>query len=603
MTADRLNRLASSAGTVRRLVGIAATVSVMVLTGCGGGSGTTFGNGGSAATDGTSVGTSATATALQVKLSSTSMTNSGSDSVKVTVVATNKSVTQKNVPVTITANNNAVVAADGTITDANGALTATVSLGSDRSNGLITVTATSGTLTQTATFSVTGAKLVASVQQAVVAPGATGQIQYRLTDVSGSSMAFAAIAVSGPGISPASALTDSNGAYTYSYTAPASSGSLDITAVAGGVTSVQTVIVQANGTSVVPAINVGSITSASVSANPSVVSVNTAISNNRTEIRALFLGTNNAPIQNVRVKFDLDGDLNSVQGVLSSGSNIVLSDGNGVATTAYIPGTRSSPTNGVTVRACYYGDDATATAGACGNSAVVLLTVASEPLAVSIGTDNTISDGPSGLTFVKKFAVLVVDSSGQAKSGVQITPSIDLVGYYKGFYVGPANWHRTVSPDPLSISSLGYYMGMCANEDANRNGVLEGSGVGGEDINSNNQLDPRKSDVAIRGSGVTDANGVATLQIEYPKNVATWISYKILVSASGISGTEGRATWSGILPAPAGDFTALASPAFMESPYGRGDPGLAHIDTSATPAVTVVDRQPRTLDQECRAAD
>ncbi|HEX7383876.1 MAG TPA: hypothetical protein VF291_06160, partial [Burkholderiaceae bacterium] len=55
---------------------------------------------------------------------------------------------------------------------------------------------------------------------------------------------------------------------------------------------------------------------------------------------------------------------------------------------------------------------------------------------------------------------------------------------------------------------------------------------------------------------------------EYPKNVATWVDYKILISASGVSGTEGRASWSGRLPADAGSFTATTPPAFVVSPYG-----------------------------------
>ena len=72
---------------------------------------------------------------------------------------------------------------------------------------------------------------------------------------------------------------------------------------------------------------------------------------------------------------------------------------------------------------------------------------------------------------------------------------------------------------------------------------------------------------------------MAIVQIEYPQNVATWVEVKILVSATGVSGTEGRATWTEILPAPAAAFTATAAPAFGISPVRRdlplGDPTLA----------------------------
>jgi hypothetical protein len=75
--------------------------------------------------------------------------------------------------------------------------------------------------------------------------------------------------------------------------------------------------------------------------------------------------------------------------------------------------------------------------------------------------------------------------------------------------------------------------------------------------------------VTILGTGKTDDSGTATVQIEYPQNVATWARVKILVSATGVSGTEGRATWTEVLPAPAAAFTASSFPAFGISPYGE----------------------------------
>ena len=99
-----------------------------------------------------------------------------------------------------------------------------------------------------------------------------------------------------------------------------------------------------------------------------------------------------------------------------------------------------------------------------------------------------------------------------------------------------------------------------------------------EDLNWNGSLDARKSDVAIKmvSSSKTDANGLAIVQIEYGKDVATWVDFVITVTASGISGTEARATYSGLryglgnLSAPGDAFTdEFAAPAFAVSPYGR----------------------------------
>jgi hypothetical protein len=148
-------------------------------------------------------------------------------------------------------------------------------------------------------------------------------------------------------------------------------------------------------------------------------------------------------------------------------------------------------------------------------------------------------------------------------------PSVDIDRYYKGEYLRiGANWTTGVVTDPtvipLSVSAAPAVA--CFNEDLNRNGINEAI----EDINHNRSLEPRKSDVAVSilGTGKTDSSGSATVQIEYPKNVATWARVNILVAATGISGTEGRSTWTEVLPAPVAAFTATGAPAFVISPYG-----------------------------------
>jgi hypothetical protein len=71
----------------------------------------------------------------------------------------------------------------------------------------------------------------------------------------------------------------------------------------------------------------------------------------------------------------------------------VYSDANGEATADYIAGTRSSPTNGVKIRACYGLTDADLAGGACPNSVPSTLTVASQPLSVTLGDNNTLEKG------------------------------------------------------------------------------------------------------------------------------------------------------------------------------------------------------------------
>lgn len=536
---------------------LAALATGMLIAACGGGGGDSgsspFGNGED--DDGPQ------AAGLALRLSSSSINNGGGQNVVATATATESGGRAlAEIPVSFTVDNGATFTQPESATDANGQAIATVGIGSDPANRIITVRAVSGSLTASASFAVTGAALTGTAVPGVVVPSSTGnRVDFRLIDANGAAMAGQPITIDAGTLGSATGATGTNGEYSFSYTAPAAPGSIDITATAGGVSNTQTIVVSA-ATTVPPA--VGPINSASVSANPSVVSVNTATTNNRTEIRALFVGPNNAPIRNVRVRFDLDGDANSVGGAFSTGSNVVYSDASGIATTAYIPAGRASPTNGVTIRACYSTIDF---ATGCPNMTRTTITVVSEPLSVTIGSNNVVINGPSNLTYIRQFVILVVDASGRAKANVDVVPSVDLLNYFKGEYFRLGNWVKAAfisgTPTAVAMPRPG-----CLNEDLNRNGVLEAA----EDINLSGAIEPRKSDVAITiiGNGKTDANGSAVVQIEYPKNVSTWLEVKILVSATGVSGTEGRATWTEILPAPASDFTNPEAPSFIFSPYG-----------------------------------
>jgi hypothetical protein len=556
---------------MKRIVHWMALVATSLLVACGGGGGdagdSPFGGGGSGG------GGSATVSDLLISLDKTSITNSGSDSVAVTVIAVDGSRnTLSAVPVSISVDNNAVVSGASATTGTDGKVSATVTQGADRTNRTVTVSASSGSIVRTAAFSVTGAQLAATLAKPVVNPGEASTISFRLTDVNGGAIGGQAVTISLAG-SSTTATMDALGVYSYSFNAPSSAGTYPVVASAGGASlatgaAAPTLTVQSAGGSGVPPVTAGVIKSFSVSVNPSVVSVNAVGSRaNSVGLRALALGDNNTPIPNVRVRFDLGGDPNSIGGTFdtagtdgagAAASTILYANASGVATGNYIPGTRSSPTDGVTIRACYWLDDTVISAPATApvGCASATLTVVSEPLAVSIGTNDAIESGSSGLTYIRRFVVTVVDARGGAKADVEIVPSLDIDVFAKGFYSRPANssaWVRTAVEG-------------CPNEDANRNGVNEN----GEDSDGDGVLDPRKSDIVISAVGPTrtGANGTAVLQVEYPQNVATWAHFRILVSAVGISGTEGRATWTEWTSAPAAAFTATSTPAFYLSPYG-----------------------------------
>jgi hypothetical protein len=502
---------------------------------------------------------------LSLALSASQLPNDGTSTIKATVTAVdaNRNALAE-IPVTVSVNSSAVATVSGNATDAKGVVTADIGSGSDQANRTVTVTAISGGISRTATFQVVGANLSGTPLPAVITPGAAGQVVFQLKDVNANPMSGQPIVVNGVDGVDVSATTDANGKYTYAYTAPAINGSVPVKATAGGVSNTQTVLVQASGSGAIPPAAVP-VQSASLAAAPSVVSVNTGSTSNQSELRALFLGAGNTPVQNVRVRFDLAGDANNVGGTITAGTNVVYSDANGTATAAYVPGSRFSPTDGLTVRACWSINDFPA--GTCpanvpnvSGSTTTTLTVVSESLSVSIGTNALIEVGPTGLDYIKKYLVQVNDSSGNAKGGVRISPSVDLLQYQKGEWeVVGDKWGKVQRAS-------------CDNEDLNRNGVLQVYGNGAvEDANGTGFLEPRKADVAISfvGSDTTDANGQAVLKITYAQNLGSWVRFNIQVAASGVAGTEGRTNYSGILPVLADDVSdADKEPPFRLSPYG-----------------------------------
>lgn len=515
---------------------------------------------------------------LIVTASRTQISNTGADSVTITVTAIDA---QRNalatVPVKVAADSDAIVTTTASDTDETGALVATLTIGANRSDRVITVGATSGDVSRSITVQVTGTDIDMVLNPAIVRPSTRANVQIRVIDDAGNAMVSQAVTVTAAGLNPAevTGTTDSNGAYVYEYTSPATSGDYEITVTSAGKTVNQTLQVQAAGSR--PVVT-ETIVSASVAADPSVVAVNLPDSSvNRSEIRALFVGADNKPIPNVRVYFDLDGDANNVGGTFTAGTDPdqpLYTNEAGVVSTAYVPGTRSSPTDGVTVRACYGVSNTDPNLINCTTNATKTITVTSEALNVSIGTNATII--VDELTYTKRLNVSVVDSSGAAKAGVNLVASVDLPIYRKGFYlVGLDGWGKAGGL-PTGDTAI------CANEDTNRNAVLEGSegndrdglleaGEGGEDQNDNGALEPRKADVRIRLlSNKTDANGSAVLEVTYDQDHASWVDALITVSASGIAGTEGRAVFY-LAPVPV-DIAQIrntsAEPAFEISPYG-----------------------------------
>jgi len=544
-------------GIVNIKARMATLAAAAVLAACSAGGGST-----------TTPPTSGTPTAsdLVVSLDKTSVNSTGSDvaTVSVTAVDANRNAVAA-IPVTITPDANALVAVSGTSTSSTGVVTGTVSIGNDHSNRTIDVVVTSGSIKKTVALAVTGASLQAAVGSAT--PGATATIQYHLVDGGNNDIIDTPITVTMGNQTPVSGTTDANGKYTFSYTVP-NTATVAVVAKAAGVETDSTVTTTSSTT----AAATGTVKSASLSANPSNIPINAGTSTaNQVDVRALFVGSSNAPIQYARVRFDLNGDVNGIGGTLTSGSGYVYSDANGVARTTYIPGSRSSGNQALTLRACW--SEADFPAGTCPNAVTAPVTVVSSGVSLAILTNGLIGVDDAKNSYTLSFAVQVVDSVGQPISGVTVAGSIDIPRYYRGVYqAGTSRWqvgmYDGASPPNFIVDTKQ----SCDNEDVNRNDIMESYGVGQkEDFNNSTTLEPFKASAAIAttsaGSNVTDSFGKAYFTLQYGQNYATWEDV-VLTFTTTVQGTEGHNTYSSGLPVPAATLTNLnASPPYQISPY------------------------------------
>ena len=525
-----------------------AITAVALLASCGGG-------GGSAGS--TPGGSTVSVASFDYVLDKNSISNSGGDEATLTATA-------------LDATNNPVagvafkVSADSgiytpvtSVTDSFGKVVGKISTGANKSNRAINLSMTMGDKAKTDRISVTGSKISLSTVPAAPAPGVQVTLAVKVVDVNGVGIASVPVTLGGSLGFKGAVSTDSTGtANAVIAAAPAVGGIYTVESTGSGVTESREIQVISPSVGVPDA--VGTISAASLAITPNTITPNPAgVTTSRAVLRALFQDASNRAIKNVRVRFEIVEPSLGAGEQISTGSAIVYTDQNGVATADYIAGTRSSPTSGVKIRACYAATDAAIAGTACPNSQVATMTVASSPLSIALGDNNKLEKGNSELTYIKKFDVAVADAAGNAVPNAQISASVDLRSYRKAAGIALVN------------DAIGYITppAICANEDVNRNGLLN-SPVGGipEDINGNGKIEPRKADIIISyvGGQVTGANGRAVIQVEYPQSVAYWIDYAVKVTTN-VAGSEGSVEKVYLTDALKED---VENGSFLKPPYG-----------------------------------
>jgi hypothetical protein len=580
---------------------VALLVLVMLMAACGGGGGSP---GATAASTTSSTPTTTTTTTTTTTVATTiadyifeldksSIKNSGSDNAILTVTALDASRNiVAEVPVNVAVDAGGVFTPNsGNATNATGKYTGSIGIGGNKSNRTINAKITINGIVKVATIVVIGTKISVTPVPAVPQPGQTVTLNIKVEDTGGTGIAGTAVNLSGSFGASGTAVTDLSGNASVVVTAPLAGSYVAIASASGETFSLPISVVSPGGGSVVTIPNaVGPFSGAVLLPNPTTIAPNTAGSSaNRSVLTAKFIRSDNSTIANMRVRFQIMPDALGAGEFISTGDTIVYSGVDGIATADYVAGLRTSPTNGVKIRACF--DYVDFPAGACPNPTVGSLTVNSRPLAISIGNFNKLESGLGGIAYVEKFLIQVADASGVAVPDAVVSMSVDITHFGKGSYAGPAGTTSTYSllgGTPPTLSTLVYsttglavptstfptYSAFeipsgglrvwCMNEDRSRNGFNDA----GEDLNRNSLLEPSKSEVIVSyvNGNKTDASGQMLVQVSYPQNMGSWLAYtlKATTNVVGSEGTKERAFLTGVLEAD------VPNGSFRTPPFGFG---------------------------------
>ena len=556
-----------------------------VLAACGGGGGSAGNTGGDPGDPGTTDPTERVAD-FAVFTDKTTIANNGIDTAELTVVAVdgNRNVVS-GATVTVNTDQNSVFVPSGTVTDAAGTLTGTIGTGGDKTDRDVTVTVGINGITKRVVVRVSGSKLNLTASTSSPSPGQNVTLTATLLDSGGNPISGQAVNIDGnfPALNDQRVLTNNAGQATLTFNAPAAAGVYSIAATGSGTQAAPFQLTVLSTGSVVPPAVIPRGVAPSLSASPNVLSVNSVGSSaNKSVLRFLLLDSNDNPVKNVRVRFvDLTTGLPSVGASIASGGQTLYTDASGQVNTQYISGQNSSRTNGVTVRACYKATDFTSRTD-CPNFVDATLTVAGQALSVSIGDDNLLQKGTGG-TYIKRFVVTVADSAGRAVANAPVDISVDLTHYAKGpgtttlalstVPLDPAAAYPSMTTSPAAFGGRVW----CPNEDFNRNGNVDPTTVfggasenynGSTDSNGQPALEPRKADLIISYDNptvtTTNASGVLVIKVEYSQSFATWLAYRVRVTAN-VSGSQGLSERMFVTNFVEGD---ESNGSFLTPPYG-----------------------------------
>ncbi|PIV30980.1 MAG: hypothetical protein COS35_03675, partial [Zetaproteobacteria bacterium CG02_land_8_20_14_3_00_50_9] len=315
--------------------------------------------------------------------------------------------------------------------------------------------------------------------------------------------------------------------------------------------------------------------SLTIQANRNILALDTGAGGDSVILTALVTNPYGQPIGNAQVQYEI---VNALGGGEFIQPSLNMTNASGKATTILTSGTVSSTQSGLQVKATVI--QAGVPTAITGTVSVVIGGTAAS---VVIGRANSVVV-LSPTEYQLPMSVLVTDSNGNPVQGTQVTLSAWPNDYVTGFWTG-----TLVSPPPTYIYSP-TVIGTYPNEDLNENVTLDT----GEDINGDGILTPPSAAAGSLPSTVTtDANGVGSFNLVYPKSSAVWVRDRIRARVM-VQGTESTGSLIMTLPAlksDAEDGLLPDSPfANVSSMVATATPATLPQDTYTTVQVTVLDR-------------
>lgn len=188
-------------------------------------------------------------------------------------------------------------------------------------------------------------------------------------------------------------------------------------------------------------------------------------------------------------------------------------------------------------------------------------------VSISIGSGDKIEVTAKETKYAFRYAVTVSDAAGRPVVGAVVSPTVEMLGFWKGRFFRDDKFKVTgvgvVSlDDPSAIAGSSQF---CPNEDGNLNFTLDS---GEADVNGDGILTPAGASVVatVEGSGATDVQGIVYFRVEYAKADANWLSYRLTAKVTVI-GTEGVITKEERTGFAAGEESTQTTP-FVSSPFG-----------------------------------